>query len=168
VAASVLRGGGGGQDASTSASGGQAAEEKAVGPADGSFPVTASGRNWSPGSVVAAVPEIVAGAAGPLASPPSGDTQADGGDADGGGLLSASPDGATARLAGGPELAECVGNLNLGPVTPLGVDLARWDGNPAAVIILPTPEDPTSADLYVVTPQCPRGEFLYFARVARP
>ena len=127
------------------------------------YPVTASGRNWSPDTVVAGVPEIVSGSAGPPASPPA--------DSGGAGAESppATPGGEdVARLAGGPTLAECVGNLNLGPVTPLGVDLALWEGNPAAVIVLPTPDDPATADVFVVEPSCPAGQFLYFARAARP
>lgn len=147
----------------TSAGGGDAAPEAA---ASNGYPVTASGRNWSPETVVEAVPEIVAGTVGPPAESPAADQGGPDGTPD-------TEDSARAlssagRLASGEELARCVGNLNLGPVTPLAVDLARWEGNPAAVIVLPTPDDPSTADLFVVTPACPAGEFLYFARVPRP
>ena len=42
-----------------------------------------------------------------------------------------------ARLAGGPALADCVTELAGGPATPLAVDLATVDGQPAAVVLLP-------------------------------
>ncbi len=50
---------------------------------------------------------------------------------------------------------------------PLAVDLARWQGQPAAVLVFPTPHDPASLDVYVVAPDCPTGLFLNFARVPR-
>jgi hypothetical protein len=74
------------------------------------------------------------------------------------------------RLAGGPDLADCVTALNDGPVTPLAVDLASWQGSPAAIVVLPTPDDPSTVDAWVVDPSCSRADakVLYFARVARP
>jgi hypothetical protein len=76
--------------------------------------------------------------------------------------------GNTARLAGGAALAACVANLAGGPVTPLAVDIATFEGKPATVIVLPTPKDPTMVDAFVVEPGCPRGTWLYFERVPRP
>jgi len=148
----------------TSAGGGVEAAPKTT---EGGYPVTASGRNWSAETVVDAVPEIVAGTVGPPAESPAAD-QGGGSDSTPDTKDSARVLSSAGRLASGEELARCVGNLNLGPVTPLAVDLARWEGNPAAVIVLPTPDDPSTADLFVVTPACPAGEFLYFARVPRP
>ena len=147
----------------TSAGGGVEAAPKTT---EGGYPVTASGRNWSAETVVDAVPEILAGTVGPPAESPAADQGRSDGPPDA--EDSARALSSAGRLASGEELARCVGNLNLGPVTPLAVDLARWEGNPAAVIVLPTPEDPSTADLFVVTPACPAGEFLYFARVPRP
>ena len=38
----------------------------------------------------------------------------------------------------------------------------------AALIVLPTPDDAATVDVYVVAPACPPGELLYFVRAARP
>lgn len=163
---------GGNDDSATTAG---AAEDSAAQelPDDGSFPVTASGRSWTSGSVVAAVPKLLAGTLGPeVAAASSAGPDADTGT--GGSSPEASGDARSLsrvdddRLAGGPALAECVGVLNDDPVTPLAVDLATWAGDPATVIVLPTPDDPTTVDVYVVEPSCPPGEFLFFAREPRP
>jgi hypothetical protein len=128
--------------------------------------VTASGRNWSQDSLTAAVPDLVAGTLGPpvpdKAAAPEG-----GGDSGAARDLLDSP---AERLAGGPDLAECVTALNDGPVTPVAVVLASGQGQPAAVVVLPTPGDPGTVDTWVVAPDCARADakVLYFARVARP
>lgn len=156
---------GGSEDAGTTASG--AADNAGSGeksaPA-GSFPVTASGRNWSPDSVVAAVPRLVAGSLPSAVELRASQQEDAGGEAP---ELTARD---SARLAGGPPLAECVTALNDGPVTPLAVDLASWQGQPAAVVVLPTPDDPATVDTWVVAPDCSQADakVLYFARVARP
>ena len=49
----------------------------------------------------------------------------------------------------------------------MAVDLASYEGQPAAVVLLPTPDDPGTVDVFVVKPECPPGEFLYFVRVPR-
>jgi len=177
----------GGNDSSTTAAGSAGKEAAQALPDDGSFPVTTSGRDWTQDSVVAAVPELLTGstaaadgAAAPTSptspSAPSGSASEDAGPSDDTGVESSG--GATARLsgnaagrlAGGPPLAECVTALNDDPVTPLAVDLATWAGQPAAIILLPTPGDPTSVDEWVVAPDCSieDAKVLYFARVARP
>lgn len=138
--------------------------------AQGSFPVTSSGRNWSEDSVTEAVPRLVAGSLAPtLRADASKDPQEGGGDA-GGAAARELAEREVARLAGGPPLAECVTALNDGPVTPLAVDLATWKGQPAAVIVLPTLDDPATVDTWVVGPDCSQADakVLYFARVARP
>lgn len=156
---------GGGDETATSAGG--TADRAAESSADGSFPVSASGRNWSPETVTAGVPDIMAGA---LAAAPTSRDDAAGGDEGSSAAPRALATEETARLAGGPPLAECVTALNDGPVTPLGVDLASWQGNPAVVIVLPTPGDPATVDTWVVGPTCSQADatVLYFARVARP
>ena len=163
---------GGGGDSATSTAGRAAGGGQERAADSGSYPVLASGRNWSPDSIEAGVPDLVAGRLTPLSAADLEGSSPEAASPDRGeptGQASAGvPPGDTADLAGGTALAECVGNLNLGPVTPLAVDLARWSGNPAAVIVLPTPDDPASADVFVVAPDCPAGQFLYFARVARP
>lgn len=173
VVASVLQVGGRDSDNATTAGGAVDSAPKAA--ESGGFPVTASGRNWAPDTVVAAIPELVTGALGPSVMSDTGDTGDSGGagGATGGEeearTLRGAP-GDTARLASGPALAECVGALNDGPVTPVAVDLASWQGNPAVVIVLPTPGDPASVDAWVVGPECAQADaqVLYFARAPRP
>jgi hypothetical protein len=53
------------------------------------------------------------------------------------------------------------------PTTPVAVDLASYDGEPAAILVQPTPGDAATLDVYVVAPGCPAGEFRYFTRVPR-
>ena len=132
----------------------------------GGFPVTSSGRDWAPETVRSAVPQILAGSLQPAPTAAAGQDSGAGGESSARSLAAE----ATGRLAGGPELAECVTALNDGPVTPLGVDLATWQGAPAVVIVLPTPDDPATVDEWVVGPQCSQqdAQVLYFARVARP
>ena len=62
-----------------------------------------------------------------------------------------------ARLAGGPALADCVTELAGGPATPLAVDLATFDGQPAAVVLLPGIGGPGRVDVWVVRRTAPRG-----------
>ncbi|MGH8969891.1 MAG: hypothetical protein ACRDV1_08085 [Actinomycetes bacterium] len=131
-----------------------AAEDAAPKAAPGEFPVISSGTDYTADSVVTAVPRLLASTSRTRLNAPqeySTDAGAEASD-----------------LRGGKPLADCVTNLAEGPVTPVGVDLAEFNGRPAAVIVLPTPGDPTHVDVYAVEPSCPRGNFLHFARVARP
>lgn len=166
IAVTAIQGGG---DSEGSAADSAATAERPAS-AQGSFPVTSSGRNWSEDSVTQAVPRLVAGSLAPtLRADASKGPEEGGGDA-GGGAARELADSEAARLAGGPPLAECVTALNDGPVTPLAVDLATWKGQPAAVIVLPTLDDPATVDTWVVGPDCSQADakVLYFARVARP
>jgi hypothetical protein len=54
--------------------------------------------------------------------------------------------------------------------TPLVVDIARFAGQPATVIVLPTPQEMDRLDVFVVGPDCGPADakVLHFARVARP
>lgn len=156
----------GGSDTTTSADSSAGGTSQGAPEAASAYPVTASGRNWDEKSVLAAVPQLVSGALTPPAAASAGsDAGAGGGSDDSARELASAPAG---RLADGPALAECVGRLNLGPVTPLSVDLARWQGSPAGVIVLPTPDDPATVDVFVVEPTCPEGTFLFFTRAPRP
>lgn len=162
VGVNAFRAGGGDDTATTADSAGGAAQE---GAASGTgYPVTRSGRNWSAGTLGPAVPGLVTGSLAPAAdaAPPEA-----GGDQGTARDLASDEVG---RLAGGPPLADCVAALVDGPGTPLAVDLSSWEGNPAAVVVLPTPDDPSSVDVWVVGPQCSQADarLLYFARVARP
>lgn len=155
----------GGDDATTTSAedsaGGAAAPNAA-----GGYPVSASGQNWTEDTVIEGVPDLLAGSF-PAAPPAGGGAAAEGGDGDAGRQLA---DAEVFRLGGGKPLAECVAALIDGPGTPLAVDLATWQGGPAAVVLLPTPDDPATLDVWVVGPGCSTAdaEVLHFARVARP
>jgi hypothetical protein len=157
---------GGGESDTTASEAGGVAADAASPPAAGEFPVTASGRNWSADTLPDAVPGLVAGSL----APPVPKTRADSGGAAAPEASRELADNPVGRLAGGPDLADCVTALNDGPVTPLAVDLASWQGSPAAIVVLPTPDDPSTVDAWVVDPSCAQADakVLYFARVARP
>jgi hypothetical protein len=165
LAVTAIQGGDAGR--TTSEAGGVAAD--AASPQSASaFPVTASGRNWSADTLPDAVPELVDGS---LAPPVQKDATAEGGSAAPGAGASRELAGNPAgRLSGGSDLADCVTALGDAPVTPLAVDLASWQGSPAAIVVLPTPDDPATVDAWVVDPECSQADakVLYFARVARP
>ncbi|MEO7979542.1 MAG: hypothetical protein ABI807_01360 [Sporichthyaceae bacterium] len=145
-------------------------------------PVTASGRNWTRGTLTAAAPSLAAGTYGPPFS--LLDRKAAARDDAGGatpspsaGTLSGSPSippeaaaaGPASRLADPASLAACVVTLaDGGPVVqPLAVDLATYEGKPAAVLVFPAADDRAALDVYVVAPDCPTGLFLDFLRVPR-
>jgi len=165
---------GGSDDNGSSAGSAGAGEAAGRASALGQFPLTASGRAWTGPTVTKAVPDLLAARLAPpvdartLREGAAGDSSTSNED----GVESPAPvAGSTAqRLASGPALADCVAALVGGPVTPLAVDLARWDDDPAAVILLPTPDDASTVDAWVVAPDCGAADakVLYFARVARP
>jgi anti-sigma factor RsiW len=160
---SALLDAGGSSDNATTSSGdaGSAAAPKAADSAG--FPLTASGRDWTQESVKAATPQLLAGSLSPTLAPAS--PQASGGDT--GGSTREFADAPAARLAAGPALADCVTELAGGPVTPLAVDLARYAGKPAAVVLLPGIGGAGTVDVWVVGPDCAQGkdELLYYASV---
>jgi hypothetical protein len=187
LALSALGGGSDG-DAGTAGSavgsGGGSSDRSA---ALGQFPLTVSGRAWTGTSLTEAVPDLLAARLSPPVDAQSLRQSAAGSDTsrtdapeDEGAdensqentatpAPAAAPAGAR-RLASGPALAECVAALADGPVTPLAFDLAAWEGDPAAVILLPTPDDPATLDVWVVAPDCSAADakVRYFARLARP
>lgn len=167
VAVSALRGSDDNNGTASSAAGSAGKDDQRAA-ADGSYPVTASGRHWTKESVTAGVPQLLAGTLGPTLPPSSFSAQDD---------TSGSPAAPrelagvpAARLAGGPALADCVTELAGGPATPLAVDLATFDGQPAAVVLLPGIGGPGRVDVWVVPQDCAqgKGQFLYYANVARP
>jgi hypothetical protein len=162
VAVSALRGSDNNDVATSSGSAAGKADQRAA--ADGTYPVTASGRHWTKESVTAGVPQLLAGTLPPSSFSAQDDTS---GSATAPRELAGVP---AARLAGGPALADCVTELAGGPATPLAVDLATFDGQPAAVVLLPGIGGPGRVDVWVVPPDCAqgKGQFLYYANVARP
>ena len=82
-----------------------------------------------------------------------------------------------ARLSEGSALSACVIAITDDPdtpviemPTPLVVDVAKFDGKAATVIVLPTAGDADRLDVYVVGPDCgpDDAKVLHFARVPRP
>ena len=174
---SALRGGSSGSADSTAAD--SAGGSSATGPkaALGSYPLTASGTDWTAASLASAAPQLAAGTLAPTVAPSSaaledgapaaGDSTESPGDVAAAPGLASLP---TGRLAGGTALAGCVAALADGPVTPLAVDLAQFKGQPAAVILLPGLAGADKMDIWVVGPDCTAGndQTLYYASVPRP
>lgn len=169
----TLVAGGGDSNGTSSASGDSAAgraAEDAAGGGRGAPTVVRSGTDYRAASIASAVGAVTGAtpAAGSPGLKAESESAAPSSPANG---LSASPgpgasDTGVQPLADPQALTACLARLDLvGP--PIGVDLARFEGRPAAVIVLPTEGDPTHADVYAVAPSCPAGDFLYFARVAR-
>jgi hypothetical protein len=165
VAVSALRGSDNGSFKDSGGGTAGSADQRAAAP--GSYPVTASGRHWTKASVEAGVPQLLAGTLSPTL-PPSGFAAED--NANGSVAPRELAGVPAARLAGGPALADCVTELAGGPATPLAVDLATFDGQPAAVVLLPGIGGPGRVDVWVVPPDCAqgKGQFLYYANVPRP
>lgn len=145
---------------------GTESQQDASSEGSGDYPLTTSGRQWTEQSLQADVGQIISGAlAGTTAlsapSERSRSAPAEGTDA--------GADGSR-RLRAGPELAECVAELHGGPVTPLGVDIGQWKGQPATVIVLPAEEDVRRVWVWVVEPTCGGADakVLYFAQLDRP
>lgn len=153
VGALVLGGNkGGSNNTSTSADG--SARGRSGDTAGGG--VVTSGRNYTATTLAAAVPALVAGRVSvPLAAADSRAAAA----APGAGL------GRPGALE--PCVAELAGRSG---VRPLAVDLARFAGKPAAVIVLPETGQPSTLDIWVVGPGCSRGDpqLIYFTRLPRP
>jgi hypothetical protein len=177
---------GGGADSGSTAAGGDAAAEddagvagEASGAGGSAGPrVVRSGTDYRQGSLGEALAAVTApagrnGSRAPgLASQPSTAEPSSPSAPGPKGVLSASPspegalDGAAA-LADPAALGACLDRLGL-VGAPLGVDLATYQGKPAAVVVLPSEGDPTHVDVYAIAPSCPAGDFLAFARVPRP
>ena len=139
----------------------------------GSFQVTSSGRDYTAKTLATALPGLL-----------SAQPQRTGTDAAGEALassLTAKAQETAPRRAVAPETAalrdpqrlfDCVAALTGEParaVIPLAVDLARFQGKPAAVIVLPVAGQPTKTDVWVVSPTCAAGKegVLYFLRAPR-
>ena len=142
-------------------------------------PITASGRDWTAATVRTDAADLLTGTLGQAyalydrqaakgapadAATPDPSASAPAAQRD---LASAA--GGADRLADPTALRACVANITDGDASlqPVAVDLARWQGKPAAVLVFPTADDPASLDVYVVAPDCPTGLFLDFERVPR-
>jgi hypothetical protein len=146
-------GGGASDSAAGSAQKGAGADREAAG--GRGIPVSQTGRDYTAATLRTAVPGLLSGVVPRTAS--------------GGQSLNASPGQADA--SGPPDaatLARCAQSLAGKPVAPLAADVAKFDHKPALVIVLPTPGDKASVDVFALPPGCPTGEVLQFERVALP
>jgi hypothetical protein len=148
------------QEASEATAGDTAGELSA-----GSVPVLSTGTDYTQDSVATAVPGLLAseGPPVPLGAPRATASQYAAEDA--------------SRLGAGAALSGCVTALADDPdtaavemPTPLVVDIAKFAGQPATVIVLPTPMEMDRLDVFVVGSDCGPADakVLHFARVARP
>lgn len=148
----ALRDGGGSRGGSNAG-----AAKSATGPqARAPGVVSASGRNYNAKTLHTAVAEL-------LSRP--------------GALVSGSARAAGDAKAGAAQLPDpvaldrCVAELAGRPgVSPLAVDLGRYAGRPAQVVVLPEAGRSPLLDVWVVRPGCTRGDpqLLYFTRLPRP
>jgi hypothetical protein len=152
-------GGRGADDAGSTTSADSEAADAGTMSAEQEFPVSQSGTNWSPETLTEQVPAIVNGTL------PGGTSLRGSDDA-----AEAPAAGRATRLLAGPALGDCVTGLNGAPVTPLGVDVASWQGDPATVIVLPSPGEPAEVEVWVVAPDCSQADakVLFFAHATRP
>jgi len=66
---------------------------------------------------------------------------------------------------------DCLDELNSGPgARPVLLDLGYFNREPAALIVLPTSGDAQRLDIWIVGPDCTKGDahVLWFGRVSRP
>ncbi|MDQ1625930.1 MAG: hypothetical protein QOJ49_1428 [Actinomycetota bacterium] len=157
VSAVISRRGGNNSTASAGdAAGREAAGAKTL---SSTFDVVSSGSNYTRSSLAGAIPGLLLTRGTRVATPSSGSVapKAD---------SSTDPE----RLRYGPALAQCIAALAGAPATPLVVDIASYEGKPATVIVLPTPDDAAHLDVWVVRPTCTdaNAQLLLFQRVVRP
>ena len=147
-------------------------------PAESPITITASGRDYGAGSLPAAVGLLLsADANGPQPAPesvarPDAQTRADGAarperEVAPSGPLD-TPPAALDRLRDAITLGVCARALaDGGSGQVLAADLARYQGQPAAVLVLPGP-DATVVDVWVVGPGCAPGDEQVLARARVP
>jgi len=116
--------------------------------------VTASGRNYTPATLRAALPALLGQRDASAQSRMSAATPP--------------PSGLAGRAS---QLGPCVAELaGRGGVTPLAVDVAKYAGQSAVVVVLPEAGPAKVLDIWVVRPGCTRGDpqVIYFTRLPRP
>jgi hypothetical protein len=119
--------------------------------------IVSSGTNYHPSSVAGAVTTLLGGGAQVRPSISNAPTPAVGGGVQG---------------LRGSRLISCVALLTgkVG-VVPLAVDLARFDGEPSGVVLLPDGENRQTVGIWVVGPQCGVGsadDVRFYATAQRP
>jgi hypothetical protein len=109
--------------------------------------VRSSGRDYTASTLVAQVRALLAGTPAPTPSGKSGTATAK--------SSTAAPASTAGTVADPQQLQSCLVGLGEPDRTPLVVDLARYQGQNAAVIVLPRPTG--GYDIWVVTRQCKAG-----------
>jgi hypothetical protein len=74
-------------------------------------------------------------------------------------------------LLSGASLTACVAQLTGGTTTAaVAVDRGTYEGKPADIVVIPTENDPTTLDVWVLAPGCTadNADVLNFSRIARP
>lgn len=86
-------------------------------------------------------------------------------------MASSSASAGLLRVSDGPQAAQACLESYLGVtgIVPLAIDIGTWDGESAAVIVLPAEDDPSLAEVWVLDPDCagPGDPLFYFATVSR-
>ena len=167
VGGALVKGTGGLSADSTSAGGASAAPESAN---SGGAAVKASGLDYTASSLTGQVRSLVGGS--PQAAPVSGQTDAAATPQPSVAPGSTRSSGTTAyHLSDRTVLAACVTALTGGTsVEPVAVDQGTYEGKPAEIVVLPTTDDASYLDVWVVAPGCgsgPEPQVLEFQRVAR-
>jgi anti-sigma factor RsiW len=131
--------------------------------------VLSTGTDYNQNTVIAAVPQLLtADAPKSVASPQATDGQTRASDqyASGAGRLS-DPAALTACVT---ALSDDADTPVIERSTPIVVDIAKYDHQPATVIVLPAPDRVDRLDVFVVGPTCgpADAELLHYARVPRP
>jgi hypothetical protein len=143
------------------------------------FTATQSGTRYQEAALSSQVTELVAARATFTPTPPVGQTQTastspttTGAEPEDQGTAKPTPDDeeSVAAMATDPAAAQaCLeGYLDVAGVQPLAIDIGVWQGEPAAVIVLPD-VDPDLVEVWVIDPDCtgPDDPLYYFATVAR-
>jgi len=172
---------GGGDTATTlSESGDSAQDDRGADLPLTAYAATQSGTRYQEAALSSQVTELVAARATFTPTPPVGDAQtasaspttsisAEPGD-QGTAEPTPSDDESVAAMATDPAAAQaCLeGYLNVAGVQPLAIDIGVWQGEPAAVIVLPD-VNPDLVEVWVIDPDCtgPDDPLFYFATVAR-
>jgi hypothetical protein len=160
--AAVVRGGLSGSDSS----GGTAVMAEDAAGDRGAAPIRTSGTDYRSDDLAAQAQALVAkaldGSGAPVApaeTPEVVPTDA------------ASPGTASRDLLSDATLAACLEQLTGGPgATPLAVDQGSYEGKPADVVVLPSPDDAARLEVWVVGPGCTREsvELYEFRTIPSP
>ncbi len=131
------------------------------------YAATQSGTRYQEAALGSQVTELVAARATFTPTPPVASTTPDPEDEE---TAQPTPSDSIAAMATDPAAAQaCLeGYLNVAGVQPLAIDIGVWEGEPAAVIVLPD-TDPDLVEVWVIDPDCtgPDDPLYYFATVAR-